>query len=298
MNRNRLPASRVIALLGALATAALLASASAAWATAPQQDENLRLLWSDEFDTDGSPDPQHWGCERGFVRNRELQWYQPDNARCEDGVLVIEARRERVPNPGHDPEASSRQRRWAARRSHAEYSSASLTTRGKHAWRYGRLEVKAKIDAQPGMWPAIWTLGESGHWPACGEIDLMEYYRGEILANAAWRGERPRVVWDESRLPIEELGAGWADRFHVWRMDWDAESIRLSVDDRLLNEIRVSDADGGGESGQNPFSQPHYLILNLAVGGTNGGDPSGSRFPSRYSIDYVRVYQQLPAVDR
>jgi arabinogalactan endo-1,4-beta-galactosidase/beta-glucanase (GH16 family) len=249
-----------------------------------------RLAWSDEFTADGKPDPECWDYERGFVRNQELQWYQPDNARCENGLLIIEARRERVPNPDHH----SGSRRWKQRRAFAEYTSACLHTRGRHAWRYGRFEMRARIDTRPGLWPAFWTLGTARDWPHCGEIDIMEFYRGMLLANAAWGNiRRWQPVWDDVRIPVESLGPGWSSRFHTWRMDWDSEAIKLYVDDRLLNTIALRDTVNRDSEGANPFHEPHYLLVNLAVGGVNGGDPGGTEFPARYEIDYVRVYQKV-----
>src|SRR5207302_3980427 len=153
---------------------------------APRQFE---LVWADEFDRDGRPDSNKWTYERGFVRNEELQWYRPENARVEHGHLIIEARRERIRNPAFDSTIDD----WRARRRYAAYTSASLTTRGLASWQYGRFEMRARIDVRPGMWPAFWTLGEQGFWPASGEIDVMEYYRGLLLANVAWAdsaGER------------------------------------------------------------------------------------------------------------
>jgi beta-glucanase (GH16 family) len=117
-----------------------------------------KLVWADEFDTAGAPDPRNWTYERGFVRNEELQWYQPENARCEAGLLVIEGRRERKPNPSYDPAAGD----WRRQREHAEHTSSSLTTTGLHSWRYGRFEMRGRIDTRPGLWPAFWTLGVGG----------------------------------------------------------------------------------------------------------------------------------------
>lgn len=246
-----------------------------------------RLVWADEFDRPGPPDPESWTYERGFVRNQELQWYQPENARVENGMLVIEARRESRPNPMHEPGSD----RWSRARDSIQYTSASVTTRGLRSWRYGRFEMRARIDVRPGMWPAFWALGTSGGWPANGEVDIMEYYRGMILANVAWAREDPRTAfWDDVRVPLSDFPDGWADEFHVWRMDWTPESIELYVDDRLLNRTDLSETVN--YDGRNPFHEPLYLILNLAVGGTNGGDPTGTEFPGRYEIDYVRVYQR------
>ncbi|WP_144059602.1 glycoside hydrolase family 16 protein [Rhodopirellula sallentina] len=251
---------------------------------------DLQLVWADEFEVDGAPDPKNWNYELGFARNRELQWYQRQNAYCQGGRLVIEGRRERRKNPNY--EAGSKT--WKTQRKFAEYTSASLTTRGLQSWKYGRFEVKARITAKPGLWPAIWFLGVEGEWPSNGEIDLMEYYDGNILANACW-GTRQRwnAKWDSIKKPVDSFGdPTWDERFHVWRMDWDADSIKLFVDDRLLNTIDVRKTLNPTDRGpKNPFRQPHYLLLNLAIGGANGGDPAGTTFPTRYEIEYVRVYQ-------
>ena len=255
------------------------------------QDEKSarRLVWADEFEETGRPSEANWTYERGFVRNQELQWYQPDNARCEGGLLVIEGRRERTPNPHYRAGSQN----WKENREFAEYTSSSLTTRGLHSWLYGRLEMRAKIDTRPGLWPAFWTLGVSGEWPSNGEIDIMEYYRGMLLANVAWAtAKRWTPKWDSVRKPIRDLGdPQWPKRFHVWRMDWDRNSIRLFVDELLLNETDLTTTINADREKKNPFHQPHYILLNLAIGGSAGGDPSQTRFPARYEIDYVRVYQ-------
>jgi len=248
-----------------------------------------KLVWADEFDKAGPPDPCNWTYERGFVRNEELQWYQPENARCENGLLIIEGRRERKPNPRYRPDGKS----WRDNRQYVEYTSASLTTRGLHKWMYGRLEMRGRIDTRPGLWPAFWTLGVEGQWPGCGEVDIMEYYRGLLLANVAWAGEKRRAaVWDDVKIPLSEFkDADWSKKFHVWRMDWDADSIKLYVDDVLLNTVDLSKTFNKDQEGRNPLRQPHYIILNLAIGGTSGGDPANTQFPARFEVDYVRVYQ-------
>lgn len=280
------------ALLVLLAGCAALPFSRARTPTSPPRD-GYQLVWSDEFDRDGPPDPTKWTFETGFVRNDEAQWYQPENARVENGRLVIEARRERRRNPHFEPGSGD----WRREREFAEYTSASLTTRGLHAWRYGRFEMRARIPVRAGAWPAFWTVGESGRWPASGEIDIMEYYRGMLLANAAWADTAGRAAWASTRTPIAELGGErWAERFHVWRMDWDERAIRISVDRRLLAVVPLDNTWNRDGDGRNPLRQPHHLILDLAIGGTQGGDPSASAFPMRYEIDWVRVYQR-PGAD-
>lgn len=143
-----------------------------------QSYQGYTLVWADEFDREGTPDPANWNFEHGFVRNQELQWYQPDNARAEAGILVIEGRRERRPNPNYVAGASD----WKRNRECAEYTSSSLITRGLHQWQFGRIEMRARIDIRPGMWPAFWTLGAGGAWPHNGEVDVMEYHTGAMCS--------------------------------------------------------------------------------------------------------------------
>jgi beta-glucanase (GH16 family) len=258
-------------------------------ASAAQADRGYTLVWSDEFDREGQPDPANWTYEAGFVRNRELQWYQPDNARVEKGMLIIEGRRERKPNPNYQAGSAD----WKLNREFAEYTSSSLTTRGLHDWQYGRIEMRARIDTRPGLWPAFWTLGTNGGWPRNGEVDIMEYYRGNLLANAAWgSAQRGQPVWADTRKPIAEFGdPDWSKKFHVWRMDWDENLIRLYVDNQLLNDVDLGRTINQDGTNQNPFRQPHYFIVNLAIGG-QGGDPSATQFPAVYEVDFIRVYQR------
>jgi beta-glucanase (GH16 family) len=255
----------------------------------PASDASYKLVWSDEFNYNGVPDPNKWTYERGFVRNRELQWYQPENARCENGMLIIEARRERKPNPDAQADAGKRRGRESA-----EYTSASVTTKGLHSWKYGRFEMRARIDTRAGLWPAFWTLGVAGRWPKGGEIDIMEYYKGVLLANVAWGSKQPGTAkWHDSKKPLTEFGdPDWSKKFHVWRMDWDEKSIKLYVDNTLLNSTDLKDTVNEDAAAKNPFHEPHYIILNLAIGGTAGGDPSATEFPARFEVDYVRIYQR------
>ena len=282
-------------IITSLSTAFILIASSCS-APAPQESE-YQLVWSDEFDYNGAPDTTIWNYEKGFVRNREHQWYQEDNAWCENGMLIIEARREKRENPTYEAGSDH----WGKSRQEIEYTSSSINTLGKREIMYGRVEVKARIPIGGGSWPAIWTLGTSMPWPSNGEIDIMEYYRIEdvphILANAAWGTDTPyKAEWATKAIPFSyftDKDPQWAEKFHIWRMDWDETAIKLYLDDELLNEISlertINDSIGGF---RNPFKQPHYLLLNLAIGGNNGGEPDVDAFPMKYEIDYVRVYQK------
>lgn len=235
------------------------------------EQSGYKLVWADEFNTPGRPDSANWDYEHGYVRNKELQDYQKDNVFCENGCLIIEARREKK-----------------------TYTSSSIHTLGKRSWQYGRFVMRAKIDISEGLWPAWWTLGTSGKWPSNGEIDIMEYYQGKILANiAVGTQEQYKALWYSKTKSVEQLGGkSWASKYHIWRMDWDENEIALYVDDQLLNRVSITELYNRNDTGILPFKQPHYMILNLAIGGINGGSPEQTIFPKRFEVDYVRVYQK------
>lgn len=250
-----------------------------------QSDPEYTLVFQDEFETAGQPD-SHWGYETGqSIRNNEAQYYSNDieNAYCANGYLHIVGRKD---HNGYS------------------YTSASLITRYSFVFCYGRVEVRAKIPTDGGAWPAIWTLGNEYNWPSNGECDIMEYYTGGIMANACWGSARPwQGIWDSSRTPMShflEQDANWKDKFHTWVMDWDEDHIRLYLDDELLNEINLSlTFNQGGYQGntENPYRYHKdgwgaYLLVNLALGGNNGGTIDDSAFPMEYLIDYVRIYQK------
>lgn len=257
-----------------------------------ESNDGYALVWQDEFDCSRKIDERDWNYERGFRRNFEAQWYKSDNVNCHDGILEIEAKREVVDNPFYEASSDN----WRKQRKQAFYTSGSINTKGKHSWKYGRFEIRARIQTQDGLWPAIWFLGNEGTWPKRGEIDLMEYYQGQILANAAWaQADSDKPVWDSVKIPMSDFNdPHWHEKFHLWRMDWDKDFIQLYLDDQLINSIDLSKAiNPAGKLPKEPFQQPHYLLLNLAIGGKAGGDPSNTAFPNKYEIDYVRVFQKL-----
>lgn len=266
--------------------------------SAPTQYEGYKLAWNDEFNGEGHPDPKVWSHEKGLTRNEEFQWYQPENAKCSNGVLTISGKKERIKNSNYDAGSND----WRKNREYAEYTASSIKTEGKKEFKYGRFEIRAKIPTAKGSWPAIWTLGNSMEWPSNGEIDILEYYQIDgaphILANTAWgTDKRFTAEWNSSKIPFSHFlkkDPNWADKFHIWRMDWDENYIRLYLDNELLNETPL-DKTFNGSLGKkkNPFRQPHYLLLNLAIGGVNGGIPDDTAFPLKYEIDYVRVYQKV-----
>ncbi len=256
--------------------------------------DEFSLVFNEEFNVNEKPDSLTWNYEYGFVRNEEYQWYKEENAYIKDGYLIIEGRKENVRNPMFNKESNY----WKKNREFASYTSASINTRGKKEFLYGRFEIRAKIDTSMGLWPAIWTLGVNRNWPNNGEIDIMESYpingTHYILANVlSVDGEKSHQKWNSAKFPVNYFltkDKNWCSKFHVWRMDWDENSIKLFLDDELLNETLLSTTIA--PDGFQPFSQPHYILLNLAIGGKNGGNPSNTKFPTQYIIDYVRVFQK------
>jgi beta-glucanase (GH16 family) len=258
------------------------------------QAEDWKMVWSDEFNNDGLPDSTKWSYEEGFVRNRELQYYtagRRENAWVEGGHLIIEAHKEQYPNARYQADAP--ERRWQQRREHADYTSASLNTRAQASWTYGRIEVRAKLPGGRGTWPAIWMLGTNMNavgWPACGEIDIMEYVGhdpGVVHANVHTRGyNHTRGNGRGARLAVPDA----EKEFHVYAVEWTPEKLEFFVNDRKYFTL---ENDGTGVDSW-PFDAPQYLILNLAIGGAWGGQKGidDTIFPQKFLIDYVRVYQK------
>ena len=251
--------------------------------------QDYQQVWADEFNSD-TINTSNWGYEKGFVRNEEHQWYQAENASCKDGILTIKARREKKPNPNYVAGSND----WRKSREFIEYTSTSMQTLGKQQWQYGRFELRARIDTLLGYWPAWWTLGISKRWPENGEIDIMEYYTGKVLANIAVADVNPRrALWYSVTKPVRSFPAVWKDSFHTWRMDWDEDGIGLYLDDVLLNYQPQNKLYNRNDSSFYPFKQPHYMLINLAIGGMNGGNPERTAFPLKYEVDYVRVSQKI-----
>jgi beta-glucanase (GH16 family) len=231
------------------------------------------LVWQDEFDGQGLPDSQRWNYEVGLIRNNERQYYTRDrasNARLENGMLVIEAHRE--PFQG------------------AEYTSASLTSRAN--WTYGRIEVRARLPKGRGTWPAVWTLGTNIRdvgWPTCGEIDIMEHVGfdpGRIHANIHTKAYNHVQRTNKGNSIVV---AQPDEQFHVYSTVWTSSQIEMFVDGQRYFAF----AKEPGGAAVWPFDQPQYLILNLAIGGSWGGQQGidDAAFPARFVVDYVRVYR-------
>ncbi len=258
------------------------------------QADEWSLVWSDEFDYTGLPNETKWDYEQGFIRNAESQYYtkaRKENARVEGGHLIIEARKEDWPNPDYRPGSSSR--RSGRSREKAEYTSASLITKDKATWTYGRIEVRAKLPQGRGVWPAIWMLGtnirEVG-WPRCGEIDIMEYVGFDpntVCANVHMaKYNHAKGTGKGSKIKADKP----YNSFHTYAVEWTPEKMDFFFDKQKY--FTFENEHGGVDVW--PFDQPHYLILNLAIGGSWGGQKGidESIFPQQFLIDYVRVYQK------
>jgi len=262
--------------------------------TPPKQAEYV-LDWADEFDVDGAPDTTKWAYEEGFIRNKEVQWYQRQNAVCKDGYLVIEARNELKPNPNYEKGSSD----WKKARENITYTSASLLTEGLKDFQYGIIEFRVRIPVGRAAWPAIWSTGSSMPWPWNGEMDMMEFYKrqeGEtLLANFFWTGDNEEDIKDNTaHILLSHFTAkdsDWANKFHVWKVVWDAYYIKIYVDDELLNTGDIRNMDNGGAySGTNPFRSPHKLRVNLALRDKEYDNVDSSLLPYRMEVDYIRYY--------
>ena len=251
--------------------------------TAPSSP--LQLIWADEFDHAGLPDPAKWTYEEGFVRNNEPQLYmraRRENARVENGHLILEARKEHIPNPYYNP-ADRKGRKFT------EYTSASIVTRGLFDFQYGRVEFRAKLPTAKGTWPAIWTLGENIDkvgWPACGEIDIMEWWghNPNVMTSTlhyAHDGQH-KSLHGELKMPAPITG------FHDYALEWYPDHMDFFVDGKSYHHVDLTQCD---EQGQNAFRKPHYLMIDLAL------DPPGRKIddaalPQQLVVDYIRVYQR------
>lgn len=228
----------------------------------------VTLFWSDEFNTDGLPDPTKWGYDLGGDGwgNSELQYYtnRAENAIVQGGVLKIKALKETY--------------------SGRIYTSARLLTLNKFAFTYGRVEVRAKIPSGVGTWPAIWMLGSNiatTPWPGCGEIDIMEHRGSElnkIFGTLHYPG-RSGGNADGSTITL----ANATTDFHIYKLEWSSSEIKIYADNELVHTVINSTAI--------PFNHDFFFILNLAIGGTFAGSVDPAFSNATMEVDYVRVYK-------
>lgn len=228
------------------------------------------LFWSDEFNTDGAPDPAKWGYDLGTGGNgwgnAELEYYtnRPENAVVQGGVLKINALKENYSGSG--------------------YTSARLLSKDKFAFTFGKVEIRAKLPAGVGTWPALWMLGSdisTAGWPACGEIDIMEHL-----------GRTLNTIYGTLHYPGRSGGnadghttviADATTAFHIYALEWTASYIKIYVDGLLFHTTI--------NSGAIPFNHDFFFILNVAMGGGFGGAVDPAFTNATMEVDYIRVYK-------
>ncbi len=244
------------------------------------------LVFADEFDEDGALDPEKWHHQiippqNGGWFNGEQQHYTDrlDNSYVSNGTLKIVAKKET----------------YTTQNSTREYTSARLNS--IFTFQYGRIEVRAKTPSKGGTWPAIWTLGaninEIGNyhgttfgsvgWPACGEIDIMEqkgWDKTRTIGFFHW-GNTNTGAYQNEGGEIDIAGVG--TDFHIYSLEWTENSMRVEMDGQLVYEL--------SNTQDKPFDNPHYLLLNIAMGGNLGGEIPANFTEDVMEIDYVRIYQ-------
>ena len=277
--------------------------------------KNYHLVWSDDFDYEGMPDPKKWSYEVGNFQwpNRELQAYtdRPSNIYVKDGKLVIRSLKEK------DGER--------------EYTSAKINTNQKACWQYGYFDIRAKFPRGLGSWPAIWMmpsrkprpipdgipvrtdgkpdfqnftdehwkifppLPEKERWPNCGEIDLVEHIGRRpddllfSLHSARHNHRRNDTVPYTKVVSFEK---NFLKEFHNYSMEWTPDYFEYFVDG--VSYCKYHRLDDSVEQGYDswPFDKPFYLIINTAVGGGLGGPVNDADLPFLFEIEYVHVYQK------
>ena len=271
--------------MGLLLCVTLLACGKAA----AQESAEWKLVWSDEFNRDGRLDSTVWNYENGYARNEEAQWYQPDNAYCKDGKLVIVARKETGrKNPLY--EAGSQD--WRKKREYIEYTSSSVTTAGKKEFLYGRMEVRAKIPTAGGAWPAIWLLGSGMDWPSCGEIDIMEHSYLHDYVQHTLHSHYIDVYTGHNTDHVDLEYSGWdtgynAGQYNVYSVEVTDDEIVMYCNE--VERLRYANMklDNEADLKQWPFSGGYYLILSVGPAGRN--EISDDDVPSYMEVDWVRV---------
>jgi len=235
--------------------------------------DRTTLVWAEEFEEDGAPCVKNWNHEtippnNGSWWNEEVQYYtdRRDNSIVEDGVLKIIAKKENYLSK--------------------EYTSARMTTQRLFEFRYGRVEIRAKLPEGQGTWPALWFLGaniDTVGWPTCGEIDLMEHGDGEpgLVSSTVHRANNNG---DNYYRRGDQVIENESSEFHIYKMIWTNSSIQFFVDDVKHHDVTYDP--------NTPFNKYFFIILNVAMGGTFTGNNIDPNFTSSaLEVDYIRVYQ-------
>jgi len=244
--------------------------------TTPATYPGYTLVWSDEF-SGSTLDLNTWNQEIGNNSgwgNNELEYYtnSPKNCFLSNGNLIIEARKEAMGG--------------------FNYSSTRMTTQNKKTFKFGRIDIRAKLPVSKGMWPALWMLGSnitSVGWPACGEMDIMELigtYPGRVSATMHWKNSGGAHASKGNNYNL--VSGDFSQQYHVYSMVWTQDLIKNYVDDQLILTVSASDVGAANY----PFNANQFFIFNVAVGGDWPGPPDATTpFPQRMFVDYVRVFQ-------
>jgi beta-glucanase (GH16 family) len=239
--------------------------------------EQWQQVWSDEFNYNGLPDSTKWSYDVGGNGwgNHELQFYTPrrlENARVENGNLIIEARKET----------------WQGK----SYTSARLVTKNKGDWQHGKIEVRAKLPRGRGTWPAIWMLGSTTpmKWPDDGEIDIMEHvgFDQGVIHGSIHSKKYNWIIGNGKTATITVPDC--SEQFHLYELEWDKDSLKISLDNKAY--LAVANEHTGYDAW--PFDNKMHLLLNIAVGGDWGGQKGvdDNIWPQKMEVDYVRVWQK------
>lgn len=242
--------------------------------TTPSSYPGYTLKWNDEFNG-SSIDQNNWNYDLGASGwgNNELQNYtsQSANSYIANGSLVIEA----IKGPN------------------GNYTSARMITKGKRTFQYGRIDIRAKLPRGQGIWPALWMLGsniDNVGWPACGEIDIMEYlgHQTSTVHGTAHWGAQGSTSSQSSSSRYDLTSGNFYDKFHVFSIIWEPNKIRWYMDDQLFHTVTTSTTGAAAWR----FNQEFFFIFNIAVGGNWPGYPDATtQFPQKMFVDYVRVFQ-------
>lgn len=251
------------------------------------QAQNRKLVWSDEFNYKGQPDPAKWRYEEGFVRHREAQYYTKnryENAHVDGSSLVITAIKEeplRLIKGGGS---------FITSNSGGEFTSACLNTEDIFEFTNGRVEVRAKLPQGRGVWPAIWTLGNNMQWgpgdssQVYSEIDIMEFVGHDPTSVHANIHPGYEGGSRGGKITVEKP---WED-FHIYAIEWQKDRIDFYFDDKLYFSYNKKDVPPGKWA----YDTPQYLLINLAIGGAWGAEQGidYTVFPACFLVDYVRIY--------